>query len=165
MSTSGEQSAKAGETVLVVEDEVLLRLSIAAYLRDCGYQVIEAADAEEAMLVLKQPDLDIDVLLTDIEMPGAMDGFGLAQWTRANRPGLDVILAGTAPRAVNAAANLCEDGPTRSRTSRNWCSTAFAGSRRHGRRSGRRPLRKRNSGGGVPAAEPYIPLVKHAKLA
>ena len=63
------------------------------------------------MLVLKQPDLDIDVLLTDIEMPGAMDGFGLAQWTRANRPGLDVILAGTAPRAVNAAANLCEDGP------------------------------------------------------
>jgi DNA-binding response OmpR family regulator len=111
MSTSGEQSAKAGETVLVVEDEVLLRLSIAAYLRDCGYQVIEAADAEEAMLVLKQPDLDIDVLLTDIEMPGAMDGFGLAQWTRANRPGLDVILAGTAPRAVNAAANLCEDGP------------------------------------------------------
>ena len=51
------------------------------------------------------------MLFTDIEMPGAMDGFGLAQWTRANRPGLDVILTGTAPRAVNAAAHLCEDGP------------------------------------------------------
>ena len=110
MSSSGEQAAKAGETVLVVEDEVLLRLSIAAYLRDCGYRVFEAADADEAVLVLKQPDLDIDVLFTDIEMPGAMDGFGLAQWTRANRPGLDVILTGTAPRAVNAAASLCEDG-------------------------------------------------------
>jgi len=111
MTTSQEQSAKAGETVLVVEDEVLLRLSIAAYLRDCGYTVIEAADADEAMLVLKQPDLDVDVLFTDVEMPGAMDGFGLAQWTRANRPGLDVILTGSPPRAVNAAANLCEDGP------------------------------------------------------
>jgi CheY-like chemotaxis protein len=112
------QAAKAGETVLVVEDEVLLRLSIAAYLRDCGYSVIEAADADEAVLVLKQPDLDIDVLFTDIEMPGAMDGFGLAQWTRANRRGLDVILTGTAPRAVNAAANLCEDGPVPDRIRR-----------------------------------------------
>jgi len=111
MNSSGEQATKAGETVLVVEDEVLLRLSIAAYLRDCGYKVIEAADADEAMLVLRQPDLDIDVLFTDVEMTGDMDGFGLAQWTRANRPGLDVILTGSAPRAVNAAATLCEDGP------------------------------------------------------
>jgi DNA-binding response OmpR family regulator len=111
MNSSGEQATKAGETVLVVEDEVLLRLSIAAYLRDCGYKVIEAADADEAVLVLKQPDLEIDVLFTDVEMAGDMDGFGLAQWTRANRPGLDVILTGSAPSAVNAAATLCEDGP------------------------------------------------------
>jgi CheY-like chemotaxis protein len=111
MSSRREQAAKAGETVLVVEDEVLLRLSIATYLRDCGYKVIEAADADEAVLVLERSELDIDVLFTDIEMPGAMDGFGLAQWTRANRPGLDVILTGSAPRAVNAAATLCEDGP------------------------------------------------------
>jgi hypothetical protein len=40
-----------------------------------------------------------------------MDGFGLAQWTRSNRPGLEVILTGSVPRAVNAAASLCEDGP------------------------------------------------------
>ena len=73
MSSRTGRAAKAGEIVLVVEDEVLLRLSIAAYLRDCGYRVIEAADADEAVLVLKQPDLDIDVLFTDIEMPGAME--------------------------------------------------------------------------------------------
>ena len=79
MNSSGEQATKAGETVLVVEDEVLLRLSIAAYLRDCGYKVIEAADADEAVLVLKQSELDIAVLFTDIEMPGAMVGFGLAE--------------------------------------------------------------------------------------
>ena len=111
MTASRQQSAKPEETVLVVEDDVLLRLSIAAYLRDCGYKVIEAAGADEAVLVLKQPDLNVDVLFSDIEMPGSMDGFALAQWTRTNRPGLDIILAGSAPRAVNAAATLCEDGP------------------------------------------------------
>jgi CheY-like chemotaxis protein len=110
--TDKQQPASAiGETVLVVEDEVLLRLVIAAYLRDCGYKVIEAADADEAVLVLTQPDLVVDVLFSDIEMPGSMDGFGLAQWTRANRPGLEVVLTGSVPRAVNAAANLCEEGP------------------------------------------------------
>jgi DNA-binding response OmpR family regulator len=111
MTTNQEQSAKAGETVLVVEDDILLRLSIAAYLRDCGYRVIEAADADEAVMVLKRPDLGVDILFSDVEMPGSMDGFGLAQWTRANRPGLDIILAGSVPRAVNAATTLCEDGP------------------------------------------------------
>ena len=111
MSGKSGRAAKAGETVLVAEDEVLLRLTIAAYLRDCGYKVIEAADADEAVLVLQQPELGIDVLFTDIEMPGAMDGFGLAQWTRANRPGLDVILTGTAPRAVNSAAHLVRGRP------------------------------------------------------
>jgi CheY-like chemotaxis protein len=111
MNTDQQQSAKAEETVLVVEDDVLLHLSIAAYLRDCGYRVIEAADADEAVLVLKQPNLDVDVLFSEVEMPGAMDGFGLAQWTRANRPGLDIVLTGSVSRAVNAATTLCEDGP------------------------------------------------------
>jgi DNA-binding LytR/AlgR family response regulator len=73
--------------------------------------VIEAADADEAVLVLKQRDLVVDVLFSDIEMPGSMDGFALAQWTRSNRPDLEVVLTGTVPRAVNAAANLCEEGP------------------------------------------------------
>jgi CheY-like chemotaxis protein len=111
MTDKQQPSSAISETVLVVEDEVLLRLVIAEYLRDCGYKVIEAADADEAVLVLKQPDLVVDVLFTDIEMPGSMDGFALAQWSRSNRPGLEVILTGTVPRAVNAAANLCEEGP------------------------------------------------------
>ena len=111
MTDKQQPSSAIGETVLVVEDEVLLRLVIAEYLRDCGYKVIEAADADEAVLVLKQPDLVVDVLFTDIEMPGSMDGFALAQWSRSNRPGLEVILTGNVPRAVNAAANLCEEGP------------------------------------------------------
>jgi CheY-like chemotaxis protein len=110
MTDSTQASSATADTILVVEDEVLLRLVIAEYLRDCGYKVIEAAHADEAIVVLKQAHLQIDVLFSDIEMPGPMDGFGLAQWTRSNRPGLEIILTGSVPRAVNAAADLCEQG-------------------------------------------------------
>jgi CheY-like chemotaxis protein len=119
--------------VLVVEDEVLLRLVVAEYLRDCGFKVIEAAHADEALMVLKQPDLRIDVLFSDIEMPGSMDGFALAQWTRTNCPGLAVMLTGSVPRAVNAAAICARRGRCRSRTSRGRSMTGFGGSWRAGR--------------------------------
>jgi DNA-binding NtrC family response regulator len=110
MSQANPDSATPRATILVVE-EVLVRLALADYLRDCGYKVVEAADAEEAVQVLKQSPLPVDVLFSAVELSGAMDGFGLSQWTRANRPGLEVILAGSVPRAVNAAAELCEEGP------------------------------------------------------
>jgi CheY-like chemotaxis protein len=101
----------AQETVLVVEDEVVIRMVISEYLRGCGYKVIEAANADEALIVLQQADIAVDVVFSDIEMPGSMDGFALSTWVRANRPGLDVILTGTVPRAANAAAELCDSGP------------------------------------------------------
>jgi CheY-like chemotaxis protein len=100
------------ETILVVEDEVLIRIVIAQYLRDCGYRVIEAVSADEAIAVLEQAKIVVGVIFTDIEMPGAMDGFGLARWARANCPGAEVILTGTVPRAVDAAADLCEQNGT-----------------------------------------------------
>jgi DNA-binding NtrC family response regulator len=99
------------ETILVVEDEVLIRMPIAQYLQDCGYKVIEAANADEAMTVLSHSETAIDVVFTDIEMPGALDGFGLAQWVRENRLGVAVILAGTLPRIVEQAKELCDEGP------------------------------------------------------
>ena len=111
MTDKAPASSAIGETVLVVEDEVLLRLVVAEYLRDCGFKVIEAARRRRGGDGAQAAGLAIDVLFSDIEMPGSMDGFALAQWTRANRPGLEVILTGSVPRAVNAAANLCEEGP------------------------------------------------------
>lgn len=99
------------DTVMVIEDEVLIRMPISQYLRDCGYRVLEAANADEAVIIMQKPDIQIDVVLCDIEMPGGMNGFGFAKWARIQRPGLAVILAGTAERAANAAAELCEDGP------------------------------------------------------
>jgi DNA-binding NtrC family response regulator len=112
MTTENTKSTAEAGTVLVVDDEVLVRLVIADYLRDCGFRVIEAAGADEAIVVLKQGTLAVDVVFSDIEMPGSMDGFGLAQWTRANRAGVDVILTGSVPRAVNAAKDLCESEGT-----------------------------------------------------
>ena len=99
------------DVVLVVEDEILIRMVIADYLRGCGYRVIEAASADEAMVILQHTELDVDVVFSDIEMPGSMDGFELSKWLRANRPGVDVILAGSVARAADAAGDLCESGP------------------------------------------------------
>ena len=99
------------ETILVVEDDILVRMPIAQYLRDCGYKVIEASNSDEAMEVLLHKETIVDVVFSDIEMPGAVDGFGLAKWVREKRPGLEVLLAATVPRAVESAKELCERGP------------------------------------------------------
>ena len=99
------------ETILLVDDEILTRTVIAEYLRECEYKVIEAASADEAILVLMRPDIGVDIVFSDIEMPGSMDGFGLSHWVRANRPELDVVLAGTLTKTADTAAQLCEEGP------------------------------------------------------
>jgi DNA-binding NtrC family response regulator len=99
------------ETVLVLDDDVLVRLPIAQYLRDCGYRVLEAASADEAKIILEKPEVRVDVVLSDIDMPGPMNGFGFATWARSVRPGLQIVLAGTPQRAANVAAELCDEGP------------------------------------------------------
>ena len=99
------------ETVLVLDDDVLIRMPICQYLRDCSYRVLEAASADEAATILQKQDIHVNVLLTDIEMPGAMNGFEFAKWARSVRPELNIVLAGTPERAAHAAGELCEHGP------------------------------------------------------
>jgi CheY-like chemotaxis protein len=108
------EHSESPSTILVVEDEILIRMNVSSYLRDCGYIVIEAVNADEAIIVL-QSEQAVDLILSDVQMPGSMDGFGLAQWVRKNRSGLDVILVGTPERAADTAAELCESGPTMSK--------------------------------------------------
>jgi DNA-binding NtrC family response regulator len=79
-------------TVLVVEDEVLIRLDTVQHLEECGYRVLEAGDAVEAMGILAQRT-DIDVVFTDVRMPGKIDGIGLAQWIVKNKPHIAVMIA------------------------------------------------------------------------
>jgi len=100
----------AAKTIIVVEDEVLIRLEIADYLRDCGYHVIEASNADEALKVLRS-DTAVDLVFSDIQMPGAMDGFGLARWIREHHPGTKVILTSGIEKSAEAARDLCEGGP------------------------------------------------------
>ena len=106
-----EQTKAVGSIILVVEDEILIRTAIAEYLRECGYHVIEAVDADEAIVVLESETFRVDIVFSDVEMPGSMNGFGLAKWLRQHRPRLPVILAGNVDRAADAAADLCESGP------------------------------------------------------
>ncbi len=86
-------------------------MPIAQYLRDCGYRVIEAVNADEAITVLLHRDTVVDIVFSDIEMPGAMDGFGLAKWIREHRPG-----DRNRPRRHRAAVGRCRQGAVRSRS-------------------------------------------------
>jgi CheY-like chemotaxis protein len=65
------------QTILVVEDEVLIRLPLAEYLRDCGYSVFEASNVAEAKAVL-DADTPVDLVFSDVNMPGNENGFALA---------------------------------------------------------------------------------------
>ncbi|MCB8880693.1 response regulator [Acidisoma cellulosilytica] len=98
------------QTVLVVEDEVLVRMVISDYLRECGYRVIEAGNAEEALVILQSSE-KVDVVFSDVQMTGPMDGFGLAQWVRRNQPWLKMLLTSGNARAAHTAGELCEEGP------------------------------------------------------
>jgi CheY-like chemotaxis protein len=78
--------------VLVVEDEPLVRGMIVEELADLGFQVLEA-DTGEAGLAVLQDGHPVDVLFTDIRLPGAMDGWHLARAGRAHCPDLHVVYA------------------------------------------------------------------------
>src|SRR5262245_30312992 len=97
-------------TVLVVEDEVLIRMAVSDYLRDCGYRAVEAGNGDEADTVLKA-DPHIDVVFSDVSMPGEIDGFALAQWVRRERPAVRVILTSGIGKTAREASELCGDGP------------------------------------------------------
>lgn len=77
-----------GASILLVEDEELLREVIAAELRDAGYQVTEASNGVDAVAALSQ---DFDVLLTDIRMSGKINGWDLAEASRQIQPKIGVI--------------------------------------------------------------------------
>lgn len=79
------------ETILLVEDEVIIRLGLAEFLRECGFTVYEAGMASDALSVLQTGPL-VDLVITDVRMPGEMDGFALARWIRTYVPRVKVIL-------------------------------------------------------------------------
>jgi DNA-binding NtrC family response regulator len=92
-------------SVLVVDDEAAIRMVLCEFLSDCGFCPLSAQDADEAMALI-QGGCAIDLVFSDVRMPGTMDGCGLARWITQNRPELPVILATGDLGRVNAAAGL-----------------------------------------------------------
>jgi DNA-binding NtrC family response regulator len=78
--------------VLIVDDEPAIRAVLGEYLRECGFVTVVAADAADAIRKIKM-GVAIDLVFSDVRMPGDLDGYGLAHWIMDNRPDLPVILA------------------------------------------------------------------------
>jgi CheY-like chemotaxis protein len=76
--------------VLIVEDDFLIRMHAAEMIADAGFDVVEAASADEAILLL-EVRLDITVVFTDIQMPGSMDGLKLAAAIRGRWPPIKIV--------------------------------------------------------------------------
>lgn len=77
--------------ILIVEDELLVRLSTARTIEDAGFEVFEAANADDAIRILEDRS-DIRVVFTDIHMPGSMDGLKLAYAVRNRWPPVKIIV-------------------------------------------------------------------------
>jgi PAS domain S-box-containing protein len=82
--------SEQGETVLIVDDEPTIRMLVTDILEDLGYAAIEAGDSATGLKVL-QSDVRIDLLVTDVGLPGGMNGRQMADAARAHRPGLKVL--------------------------------------------------------------------------
>ncbi|WP_428833410.1 MULTISPECIES: PAS domain S-box protein [Methylobacterium] len=98
--------AEQGETVLVVDDEPTVRMLVTEVLEDLGYIAIEAADSASGLKVL-QSDVRIDLLVTDVGLPGGMNGRQMADAGRERRPRLKVLfITGYAENAVVGNGHL-----------------------------------------------------------
>ncbi|WP_279356562.1 hybrid sensor histidine kinase/response regulator [Methylobacterium indicum] len=98
--------AECGETVLIVDDEPTVRMLVTEVLEDLGYTAIEAADGAGGLRVL-QSDVRIDLLVTDVGLPGGMNGRQMADAGRALRPGLKVLfITGYAENAALGTGQL-----------------------------------------------------------
>ena len=98
--------ATEAPVVLIVEDEVLVRFALADHLREQGFKVYEARNADEAIQLLSFYRGEVDVIFSDIVMPGELDGFELAMWVRKHRPDVQVILNSAYYADIERDSNL-----------------------------------------------------------
>ncbi len=90
LSMPGERPRGSGETVLVVDDEPTVRMLVTEVLAELGYDAIEADDSISGLKIL-QSDARIDLLITDVGLPGGMNGRQMADAARSNRPNLKIL--------------------------------------------------------------------------
>jgi PAS domain S-box-containing protein len=103
---AGSDHAGNGETVLVIDDEATIRLLIAEVLEEAGYRILEAADGPTGLKIL-QSDARIDLLITDVGLPGGLNGRQVADAARFTRPDLKILfITGYAENAVIGHGHL-----------------------------------------------------------
>ena len=100
-----EDTVLSERSILVVDDEALIRINLAAFFEDEGFQVFEAGNADEAIGILAA-NPSIQVVLTDVQMPGSMDGVKLAHYVHKRFPPTLLVVASGAVRLT--AADLPE---------------------------------------------------------
>ena len=83
-------SERGRPVVLIVEDEFLIRMDAVDMIRSAGFDVVEAENADQAILILEDR-LDITVVFTDVQMPGSMDGLKLAAAIRDRWPPIRIV--------------------------------------------------------------------------
>jgi CheY-like chemotaxis protein len=95
--------------ILVVEDEPLIRLGMASAIEEAGYEVVEAINADDAIVRLEQHK-DVGLVLTDVDMPGSMDGIRLAHYVRHRWPPMHLVVVsgkvGVKPGELPAGAKF-----------------------------------------------------------
>jgi DNA-binding response OmpR family regulator len=100
----------AQKVILLLEPEILIRLVVAQYLRECGYTVIEGVSATDFRILIES-GREIHVVLADVNLANGTSGFELAQGVRQTNPEIDIILtSGIAGTAVHAH-DLCDESP------------------------------------------------------
>jgi DNA-binding response OmpR family regulator len=105
MSTNVPQTS-----ILLLEPEILIRMVVAQYLRDCGYIVIEGVQGDDFRSLIdsgRQPH----IVLADVQLAGATTGFELARSIRQTHPSIDVILTSGIAGTAHEAQDLCDEGP------------------------------------------------------
>ncbi len=93
--------------VLVVEDEPVIRFTLMVHLEDHGFEVRGASCAADAVAILQEPGCLIDLVFSDVRMPGEMDGLELSRWVFEHRPNIPVILASGDLGKNAALMDLC----------------------------------------------------------
>src|SRR5690349_10933997 len=92
-------------TVLIVDDEPAIRGFLYDYLSECGFNPLTVESGDEAVRVLEMNSA-IDLVFSDVRMPGSMDGFDLARWVIAHKPGLPILLTSGDLGKINASREL-----------------------------------------------------------
>ena len=111
MSTSENNTANPAPMIVLLDADVVARQAVASYLRECGYDVVEAATDDDAKKFLDSGKYAVDILICATRDIGSADAFSFSRWIRAQHPGIRVLLAATIEKTAKLASDICQEGP------------------------------------------------------